>query len=519
VTWWLAATVVAAIGGFAGGWSVARRSRPPAPTDERAQLIERLSALVGGLNTDLNAGEVLHRIVESAAELVQADGSAYARLEDARSTIVAAHDIDQAVVGFAIGPGEGVMSNVIESRRPLVVNDYQTYPQRVPAMASALAHLHTLVVVPSVVDGGVSGALFVMFRQPDRAVSRDELDVLALLAAHAGTALANAAVFEETVRREAHEAAVVEALADGVAVIDRAGLVTSWNSAAAEMTDIRAALAVGRPPPVPVPRPGHPIEHEWPGDRWLEIVTTHLQATNETVLVLRDVSEQKRLERAQSLFLATTTHEIKTPLTVVSGFATTLQKRWDELNPEDRERALSAIVRRSEALVRLIDQLLLGFRVQAGQLELDLRAMDLRGVLEAAVAGFETMSETHRVTLEVGDLPLVIGDSRAVDQVIGQLLENALKYSPDGGPITITATTRNGSVAVSVTDKGVGLQPGDAERVFSRYFRASGTGKVGGVGLGLYIVRRLVEAQGGTVLAFGAPGEGATFEFTLPVAR
>jgi signal transduction histidine kinase len=287
------------------------------------------------------------------------------------------------------------------------------------------------------------------------------------------------------------------------------------------MSGIPADSARGQEPPVPVPPTNEPLEHELPGDRWLEILASRLPDTGETVLVLRDVSEQKALERAQSLFLATTTHEIKTPLTVVSGFATTLQRRWDELKPDDRERALAAIVRRSEALVKLIDQLLLGFRVQAGQLDLDLRGLDLRSVLETAVSGFETLSEQHSVSLEMDDeLPLVIGDGRAVDQILAQLLENAIKYSPEGGPIRVAAHGSDGMVLVRVTDTGVGLQPGEGERVFSRYFRGAGKDhrKVGGVGLGLYIVRQLVEAQGGSVRASGTPGEGSTFEFTLPAA-
>jgi signal transduction histidine kinase len=386
-----------------------------------------------------------------------------------------------------------------------------------------MPELRTVAVVPSVIDGHVTAALFVLYHDKDRQVSSTALDVLRLLAGHAGTALANAAMFGEVVRREAHEQAVIEALADGVAVVGAGGLVTSWNSAAAGMTGVPASAAIGQVPPVPIPSPGGAVEHELPGDRWLEILASHLADTNETVLVLRDVSEQKALERAQSLFLATTTHEIKTPLTVVSGFATTLQRRWDELNPEDRERALAAIVRRSEALVKLIDQLLLGFRVQAGQLDLDLRGLDLRAALENAVSGFAAITDDHTLVLAVDDgLPLVIGDSRAVDQVLAQLLENAIKYSPDGGEITLAARhNNNGLVTISVTDHGVGLQPGEGERVFSRYFRGANkdTRKLGGVGLGLYIVRQLVVAQSGSVRATGNPGGGSTFEFTLPVAR
>jgi signal transduction histidine kinase len=511
-----------------GAWWAARsaadRRRRVAPAEERARQVERLAEVVVDLTGTLDRNEMLDRLARSAAELVGADASAFARLDNGRSIIVATYGLPALLDGFTIGEGEGVMAEVVHDGELVVIDDYHAHPGRVPGLGDVIPDLHTIAAVPSVIDGNVSAALFVLFREKGHVVSPAALDVLRLLAGHAGTALANAAMFGEVVRREAHEQAVIEALADGVAVISAQGLVTTWNSAAAAMTGIAVEAVVGRNPPVPVPAgdSGDPIEHELPGDRWLEILASRLPDTGETVLVLRDVSEQKALERAQSLFLATTTHEIKTPLTVVSGFATTLQKRWDDLKPDDRDRALSAIVRRSEALVKLIDQLLLGFRVQAGQLELDLRGFDLRSVLETAVAGFDTLSEHHALTLDIDeDLPLVIGDGRAVDQVLAQLIENAIKYSPDGGPIRIVAQQFEGTVRVSVTDAGVGLQPGESDRVFSRYFRGTpkGNRKVGGVGLGLYIVRQLVEAQGGTVRAFGAPGAGATFEFTLPIAR
>jgi signal transduction histidine kinase len=517
------AVVIGSVGGWWAARSAAGRTARRDPADERLLLGERLAQVLVDLTANLDHTEMLHRVARAAAELVGADAAAFAHVEGGASVIRAVHDLPDAMVGFAIGPGEGVMGDVITGGQPVVIADYQTHPHRVATLADAIPHLHTIAGIPSVIDGKVAAAVFVLFRQPDRTLSPTAIDVLRLLASHAGTALANAAMFGEVVRRESHEQAVIEALADGVAVVNPAGEVTSWNSAAAAMTGVTADQAVGRPPPVPVPCPAKRLEHELASDRWLEILTSQLQDTGETVVVLRDISEQKLLERAQSLFLATTTHEIKTPLTVVSGFAATLQKRWNDLAPDDRERALTAIVRRSDALVKLIDQLLLGFRVQAGQLDLDLRGLDLGTTLEAAVAGFDTISEAHTVALEVEEgLPLVICDGRAVDQVLSQLLENAIKYSPEGGPVRVAARRDNGAVRVSVADSGVGLEPGEADRVFSRYFRSANhaeTRKVGGVGLGLYIVRQLVEAQGGTVGAAANPDGGTTFEFTLPVAR
>jgi GAF domain-containing protein len=525
----LVALTVSIGGAVAGGtvMHVRQRRRTPSASAarealERARLVEQLNQIVGDLTSRLDHREVLRRIAGSAVALVGADAGAYASRVAGRSTIVAAHGIPESVIGFEIGPDEGVISDVVASGRTVVIDDYHLHPHRVAGLLEAIAGLHTVVAVPSFLNGEVSGALFVLFRRPGRPVTPTELDVLTLLAGHAATALDNTAAFSAVLGREAHEQSVVEALADGVAVLDLDGIVTSWNSAAAAMTGVTSVDAVGHPPAVPVGPPGVAVEHELGDDRWIEAIATPLAPSGETVLALRDVSEQKAFERAQSLFLATTTHEIKTPLTIVSGFASTLQRRAGEISDDDRERALSAIVRRSEGLVRLIDRLLLGFRVQAGSIELDLRAVDVGSALDAAVATVNAVSDAHEISLDVpGDLPLVVADPHAVDDVVAQLLENAVKYSPDGGPIWVAARAGHGEVTVTVTDKGIGLDPDDAPRVFDRFYRgAEREGKrIGGVGLGLYIVRQLVEAQGGHVHASGAPGAGAMFEFTLPVAE
>ena len=509
--------------GFLAALAVTRRQRAAvAVNEERARLVEQLSAVVRGLNSDLDLEDVLQRIARSATELVGADAGAFVRTEADGSTLVAAHGMPSDIVGFHVAPGQGVMRDVTESRQPVVIGDYQTHPHRVPEIADRLRDLHTMVAVPCLVDDDICGALFALFASPGRRITDAEVDVLSLLAGHAGTALANASAFAGVVTREAHEQAVIEALADGVAVVDSSGLVTSWNSSAEAMTGIPEAEAVGRPLRVPVGPAGEPFEHAISEERWIEVIATPLPETGEQVLVLRDVSERKSLERAQTLFLATTTHEIKTPLTVVNGFATTLFRRWESLTQDDRDRALSAIMRRSDALVRLIDQLLLGFRAQAGQLEVDLRALELEPTLQAAAAGFETVSDVHEIVVDLpSNLPLVIADARAIDQVLGQLVENAIKYSPEGGSIHIGADVRDDVVAVRVTDNGIGIEAGDEGRVFNRYYRASSNERRGikGVGLGLYIVRQLVEAMGGSVTARrNNPSPGSTFEFTLPAA-
>lgn len=488
---------------------------------KRTELVEELARMIGDLTRRLDLDSVLASIAESAAQLLGAPAAGYVGVTpQGEAEILAVHGIQADIVGTRIPAGSGVLAYLRPDSGPLVIPDYHDLPPTQPELAALMQDLATVVIAPSALDDRLVGILCIAWRDPGREVSNTELDVVSLLAGHASTAIANATAYREAVLREMHERHVIEALADGVAVIDPSGLVTSWNSSAARITGIPAEEAVGRPVQLPTGTPGEPLEHRVSDDCWIEILSSPLPLTGEIVLAIRDVSHQRALEEAKSLFLATTTHEFKTPITVINGFAMTLLKRWDTVPDEFREEALEAIVRRAGALVKLIDQLLLGWRAEAGQLQLDLAAFELEPALQIAVAGFESVSDDHALEVLVPEsLPLVIGDRRAVEQVVGQLLENALKYSPEGGAIRLRAEPRSDHVAVQVSDEGIGIAPDDAERIFSRYYRSehkvAGTS---GVGLGLFIVRSLVEAQGGTVKATGQLGKGTTIEFTLPRA-
>jgi two-component system, NtrC family, sensor histidine kinase KinB len=206
----------------------------------------------------------------------------------------------------------------------------------------------------------------------------------------------------------------------------------------------------------------------------------------------------------------------------VQGFASTLASRWDKMLDTDRRSAVRTIAERAESLARLVDQLLLGSRAGANRLTVDSAPFDVGQVLREAAAVFRPLSDKHELCTEVpADLPWALGDAAATDSVVGQLLENALKYSPDGGTVTIGAYRVNGQVEVTVTDQGIGIAPADVERVFERFVQgdAGDRRRFGGIGLGLYIVRQLARAQGGDVTAAPGEGGGTVMRLTLPVAE
>ncbi|MDQ1397144.1 MAG: two-component system, NtrC family, sensor histidine kinase KinB [Acidimicrobiaceae bacterium] len=488
--------------------------------EQRAWLVERLNQVTRGLTADLDLGAVLRRIVESAAELVEADIAGFVMVDADGAVLSAVHGLPDELLGHRYPPDDGAIWEAIDTGAPVVVDDYGEYRRRRRGLDPAIASVQSAVVMPTLIRNHVAGVLSVGFAHRHRAVTPAEIDVLGLLAAHAGAALDNAAAFAEVVRRRAHEQAVIDALADGVAVVNGAGSVTSWNRAAAGMTGISAEEAIGQPVPFEFPIGHTPTEHRLADDRWVEMVATPLGDSGDRVLTLRDISGQKALEEAKSLFLATTSHELKTPLTVISGFAATLQHRWHLLDDEQRGSAIDAIARRSEILLRMIERLLISSQVDVGSLRVLTEPVELAPAMREAAAGLDAVSD-HRVVVAPPVEPVtVVADPRAFEQVLGQLLDNAFKYSNPDTVVRLEAVAEDGHAVVRVIDEGVGIAAADLAHVFERFYQGDGIRRAttGGVGLGLFIVRRLVEAQGGTVRAMARDDRpGTVVEFTLPL--
>ena len=206
---------------------------------------------------------------------------------------------------------------------------------------------------------------------------------------------------------------------------------------------------------------------------------------------------------------------------MVQGFATTLASRWDQLGDPERRAAVQTIAERAGSLGRLVEQLLLGSRAGADQLPVRNGPFDLGAVLRGAATAFRPLSDKHTIVADIpDDLPVAIGDTMATDIIVGQLLENAFKYSPDGGTVLVRARATRGWVEVTVEDEGIGIAASDHERIFDRFYQGE-TGdrrRFGGVGIGLFIVRRLAEAQHGEVTASSRPAGGTAMSLRLPLA-
>ncbi len=486
---------------------------------ERARVVRRLGDVVADMNAQLDIEAVLDRIAASLRELTRADAGGFVQIEGDRLRLVSMDglpaelrgrtaDLPTSLVGELMRSGNTVLMRTGESGR---FDDL---------IWSALPGLHTITLSLSHVEGRPYGALYALYSR--RKVGHIDLELLELLAGHASVALSNATAYADVVRQRAHERAVIDGSADGIAVLDAAGLVRQWNQAAHALTGVPAAQATGKPPPFPLPEPGATLTCRLPNSHWIDVLCTVLDGRDEQVIDFRDVTASKELEEAKDLFLATTSHELRTPITVVQGFASTLANRWDKMLDADRRTAVLTIAERAESLARLVDQLLLGSKAGANRLTVDRAPFDLGGVLREAAAVFQPLSDKHTLVTEIPpDLPLAHGDLAAADSIVSQLLENAFKYSPDGGTVTVGARARRHEIQVTVADEGIGIAAADVERVFERFVQgdAGDRRRFGGIGLGLYIVRQLARAQGGEVKAAARPGGGTIMTLTLQRAK
>src|SRR5215469_613925 len=476
---------------------------------ERARVVRRLGDVVADMNAQRDLHAVLDRIAASLRELTGADAGGFMIIEDSVLRLVSMDGLPGSLRGRTAALRDSLVGELMESGKTVMMATDQ--PGGFDDLVwSALPGLHTIALSLSHVGGRPYGALYALYSE--RKVGHVELELLELLAGHAGVALGNAMAFEEVEKQRAHERAVIDGSADGIAVLDGDGYVLLWNPAADRLTGISASQVAGRPPPFPLPEPGEKLTHRLRSGRWLDILCNQLDGSQERVLDFRDVTAAKELEEAKDLFLATTSHELRTPITVVQGFASTLASRWEKLPDPDRRAAVQTIAERAGSLGRLVEQLLLGSRAGAEQLTTSNGPFDLAALLSGSASAFRSLSVKHALAAHVPpDLPLACGDALATDIIIGQLLENAYKYSPEGGTVTVRAEVSGGQIEVAVTDEGIGIAPGDHERIFERFVQGE-TGdrrRFGGIGLGLYIARRLARAQGGDVIARSRP-EGGT---------
>ena len=399
--------------------------------------------------------------------------------------------------------------------------------------------LTSTIVVPLMARDRTLGALTFATADSGRRYVAADLQFAEDLARRAAIAIDNAQLYREAEER-AQAARVLESVGDGVFFVDRNGIVRTWNRAAATATGLGLSDVVDRPAidaipgwaeivariPIVAAGGATPRAESLPldlGGRELWLSIHGVVVADGIVYAFRDQTEERALETMRTEFVSTVSHELRTPLAAIYGAAMTLRRKDVALDETQRALLLDVVSGEADRLARTVNDILWASRLDTDTLHVTIQncaPLDLaRDVVEAQLAHLDPAHELV-LTADSG-LPAVAGDPDKVGRILINLVDNAVKYSPDGGRVEVTVQLAGSHVRFSVTDRGLGIPAGEQRRIFEKFYRLDPNMNrgVGGTGLGLYICRELVRRMEGRIWVDSAGlGSGSTFSVELPVA-
>ena len=405
-------------------------------------------------------------------------------------------------------------------------------------IARALAP-RSYVTVPLVARGETFGSISLVSAESERTYDEADLALAQELARHAASAIDNARLYAEAERR-GRAARALEAVGDGVVLVDRRGIIRLWNPAAATITGVTEEDVLGRPirdvvdrweeisVRIPIAsKPGEPVRAETVpvefGGRELWISGSGVGFEEGTVYAFRDLTEERALEEMKADFVATVSHELRTPLAAIYGSAQTIRRTDIELDKEIRDQLLGVIAAESDRLGTIVNDLLVAGRLDADQLPVSIESCDPVELAGAVIEAARThVPESVELELRVpAELPDVVADPGQLRQILVNLVDNGVKYSPQGGVVALSVSNGDGAVRFEVADSGLGIPSSEHRRIFEKFYRLDPdmTRGIGGTGLGLYICRELVRRMDGKIWVESTLGKGSRFVVELPAAE
>jgi PAS domain S-box-containing protein len=501
-----------------------------------AQQLARTGSL---LATELDPALLLDEIAGQAPTLLDADAAVIRQLEGDELVVGALSGEAEVELDSRVPSTARLAGDAVQSRAPVAVADArgdQRLLQADPVLAAGFAgYLGVPLVGP---EGALHGVLSVYTKEP-RQWREEEVEALAAFAATASAALSSAELYQNVALEKERSVAILSNIADGIVAVDREGKVVLWNSAAERITGVPADEALQRTPSEVLQRELESQTDAPPGERlvsirrggediWLSLTEAIMRdpagAVAGRIFAFRDISAERVVEQMKSEFVSNVSRELRSPLTSIYGFAETLLRDDVLFGEEERATFLGYIASEAGRLTAIVDRLLAVARLDSGDLQVQLASTDVRTVVSEVVASAKQSLtlDGHEFVLDLPTEPLdAEADRDKLRQILTDLIENAVKYSPEGGTITVTARRQDDSVEVSVEDEGIGIPESEQQRIFAKFYRAESAGRdleSGGTGLGLFIAKELLTAMRGRIWVRSREGEGSSFVFVLPLA-
>jgi len=518
----------------------------------RSAELAALTNIAAQVNCTQDLDEILTGALETTLQVIgERSGQIFLLDEESDDLILHTHQglseafvIDEA----AVGSDECLCGQALQTRQISFVADMATHPAR-SRSACVREGFHSCIRLPLLARGEALGLLCIQSHNQRQFTPEDE-ELLTAIGNQIGIAIANAQLIDDAERRRATLDSVMNSMVDGLILMDRQGRIAYLNPHTEEILGIPAVSLVGRSLDTNdqgiaerIAQPEQVIAHlraaiAGPQDTPTVEFTLTAPATRTLQarffpiqdagggslglgLLLRDITRERELDEMKSQLLSTVSHELRTPLASIKGFATTLLREDVEWEKESRREFLSIIDEESDRLTELIGNLLDMSRIEAGTLRMEPEPTELGPIIQETAAEFQMMTHEHQIQILLPpSLPPVMADPRRLRQILRNLVENAIKYSPQGGAIHIAAQVDASFVQTSVADQGIGIEAAQIGNIFDRFYQvdSASTRMVGGSGLGLSICKALVEAHNGEIWVESQPGRGSTFCFTFPVA-
>lgn len=508
-----------------------------------ARRVEEQTALyeVGrSLVDEVDTRNLLEFLLSKAVDLVDAQiGALSLREEDGLYRIKVVHGLDARNVGLSFLEGEYLAGEVLAGRKG--IRRAEMRPAEAVPWGGGIHFPLSYLAAPITWQGEITGVIEVA-SHARRSFGEDDLRLLNLFVNQAAIALENSNLYRLITEDQRRTEAMLHSINDGVIAVNNDAKVILVNAAAERILRLPPFSSPGErhvkevihhPDLVNIflrsLKSGEDIEQEIflgaPDRKVLEVKTSRIETgPGERVgiiAIIRDVTALRELEQAKSDFVSTVSHELRTPLTSIKAYTATLRRRDVDFDEDTRREFLRIVEEETDRLARLISELLDISRIESGRMELKRRDLDLHKLAEIVVEKIRSQTDKHDITLSAPQEELMVYvDPDKIEQVLVNLLENAVKYSPAGGEISAVIERRHRVVEFRVSDQGVGIPAEHLPLIFDKFHRVDNraTREIYGTGLGLYVSKSIVEAHGGTIWAESEPGVGSTFHFTLPLA-
>ncbi len=548
------------------------KARLLAAEQRRADELKALHHTLSDITAELELPSLLQIIVERAAALLHSTGGELGLIDEEKQEIhiVVSYNLGEDFVGSRHDVGEGIMGMVASEKKPMIVDDYQTWEKGL----SAYSHIHATVAAPLKVGGRLIGVFTTATIDPERKFDEADMHLLTMFARQAAIAIENARLFDQAQReigerrkieeeirhqKEYYESLLVN---NPVAVVtaDLVGTIVSWNPMAEVLFGYTQEEVIGQNLDDIVAKDSL-FRSEALGYTKEVIEVGRVNTTTQRVrkdgslvdvellalpvivggkkvgfiAIYHDISERVRIEeelrqskedaeaasQAKSTFLANMSHELRTPLNAIIGFTRLVKRRSGDVLPQKQAENLDKVLGSADHLLDLINSVLDLSKIEAGRVDVQTTTFGIESLVEACLETVRPLAKSHHLQLNMeieSGLPHLYTDQDKVRQILINLLGNAIKFTKQG-VITTTARRHEDKLMLAVADSGIGIPEDDLERIFEEFQQVdtSTTRKHGGTGLGLSISRHLAHLLNGEISVESTVGVGSTFTLVIPL--